>query len=735
MNATSNRGNIGLAGLPMLFPQANQFDPAYYVTEAMNSMDPVPPAWVNGDLLLPPTFAWGSRIANPPPNVPFPAYFNINETQDLAVSLTKVVGRHTFKTGYYNTYSYKANQAATGTTFSSFGAISFAQDTVGTNPCDTSFGFANALTGCFNSFAQASKYVVANLVYHNREAYIQDNWKVNQRLTLDYGVRFVHQTPQYDRLGQGSNFLPDRWSASDAPALYEPVCVVAVPAGSACPAASLQARNPRTGAVLGPGSSIAIATLVPGTGNQTNGLFRGGQGIADTTYTFPALGVAPRFGMAYDLSGRQTLVLRGGAGLFYDRPLGQSAVALPGNPPMAESITLRYTNLQSLGTGGLSTRGAPALSAIEYEPGLPSSWQWNGGFQMTLPWSAAVDFEYVGQHSYNTARTVDVNAVDIGAAFLSANQDPTKATSATPGAGAYQTDLLRAYRGYGAITTYMFDGWRTYHSLQFSVTRRFANGLAFAFHDTIGLVDKQQAPARLQHDGNGGLSFRADQAEADELLGNNAPVRHLVRANFVWDLPDLKGTGGAARPLGLLINDWQLSGVWAAQTGAAYTVSYAYQSGGGNVNLTGSPDYPARIRIIGDQGGGCSSDPYRQFNAAAFAGPLSNSVGLESGTDYLRGCFQSALDLAIARNIRLGGNRNLQLRVDIFNAFNEARVTNRNTSVSLASPTDPVTALNLPYDSTGTVLPNRVRPNQAGFGAVTAYQAPRTVQAQIRFQF
>jgi hypothetical protein len=164
-------------------------------------------------------------------------------------------------------------------------------------------------------------------------------------------------------------------------------------------------------------------------------------------------------------------------------------------------------------------------------------------------------------------------------------------------------------------------------------------------------------------------------------------------------------------------------------------VSYAYQSGGGNVNLTGSPDYPARIRIVGDQGSGCASDPYRQFNAAAFAGPLSNSVGLESGTDYLRGCFQSALDLAIARNIRLGGNRNLQLRLDIFNAFNEARVTNRNTSVSLSTPTDPVTALNLPYDSTGAILPNRVRPNQAGFGAVTAYQAPRTVQAQIRFQF
>jgi hypothetical protein len=189
------------------------------------------------------------------------------------------------------------------------------------------------------------------------------------------------------------------------------------------------------------------------------------------------------------------------------------------------------------------------------------------------------------------------------------------------------------------------------------------------------------------------------------------------------------------KAVALVVNDWQLSGVWSAQTGAAYTASFAYQSGGGNINLTGSPDYAARIRVIGDPGQGCSSDPYRQFNTAAFAGPLNNSVGLESGTSYLHGCFQSAFDLSVARNIRLGGSRNLQLRVDMFNALNEARVTNRNASLSLQSTTDPITPLNLPFDSSGVLLPNRVRPNQAGFGAVSAYQTPRTVQAQIRFQF
>jgi len=153
------------------------------------------------------------------------------------------------------------------------------------------------------------------------------------------------------------------------------------------------------------------------------------------------------------------------------------------------------------------------------------------------------------------------------------------------------------------------------------------------------------------------------------------------------------------------------------------------------VNLTGSPDFPPRIRIVGDPGKGCSRDVYRQFNTAAFQGPLVGSVGLDSGTGYLFGCFRSVFDLAVARNIRLGGNRNLQLRVDMFNAFNQARITGRNTTLQLSSPADPITPLNLPFDANGNLLPNRVRPNQAGFGAVNAYQAPRTIQAYIRFGF
>ena len=119
----------------------------------------------------------------------------------------------------------------------------------------------------------------------------------------------------------------------------------------------------------------------------------------------------------------------------------------------------------------------------------------------------------------------------------------------------------------------------------------------------------------------------------------------------------------------------------------------------------------------------------------AIQGPLINSVGFESGTGYLRGCFTSTLDLAIARNIRLPKGRNIQLRADMFNAPNAAGITGRNTTISLNDPNDPVTQRNLPFNPDGTLVPTRILPRGAGTAVANSFQAPRTVQAQVRFSF
>ena len=153
------------------------------------------------------------------------------------------------------------------------------------------------------------------------------------------------------------------------------------------------------------------------------------------------------------------------------------------------------------------------------------------------------------------------------------------------------------------------------------------------------------------------------------------------------------------------------------------------------MNLTGSPNYAARIRVTGDPGSGCSSDPYKQFNAAAFQGPTYNSIGNESGTNLLKGCWDHTMDLSILRNISAGGNRQLQFRLDMFNVFNSVVINARTVGIQYNSPADTVTIRNNQYNADGTLNTARLTTTTAGAGAATAAQSMRTAQAQIRFLF
>ena len=180
------------------------------------------------------------------------------------------------------------------------GYVNFGNDT--NNALDTGFGFANAAIGVFTQYLQQSKLIEGSMIYNNTEFYVQDNWKVNSRLTLDYGLRFTHQQPQYDQFLQMSNFFPDQWSLE--------------PGAAALPGRLQQRRDrllratrampidPRTGQIVtAPGaanSAALIGTVVPNTGNLTNGVKQAGNGIADTSYVWPTLAVGPRFGAAYD---------------------------------------------------------------------------------------------------------------------------------------------------------------------------------------------------------------------------------------------------------------------------------------------------------------------------------------------------------------------------------------------------------------------------------------------------
>jgi hypothetical protein len=273
----------------------------------------------------------------------------------------------------------------------------------------------------------------------------------------------------------------------------------------------------------------------------------------------------------------------------------------------------------------------------------------------------------------------------------------------------------------------------TYHSIQTSINRRFRSGFSFGANYTgqLSFTGNTGLQKRLEHLPDGSIRVRADQAQYEKLNENLGGRTHYLKGYGIWALPRVPQ--GLGQVVGLILNDWQLAGVLTAGSGVPYDLGFSYQ-GIGNVNMTGSPDYGARIIYTGDPGSGCSSNQYRQFNTAAVMGPNFGSVGLESGRNMLRGCAEKFVDLAISRDIRMGGNRTFEIRLDVFNVFDTVVYTGRSTTINYNNPTAQ-TQLNPQYNDDGSLVQTRLTPRTAGFGAATNAAALRSMQLQFRFSF
>jgi len=127
--------------------------------------------------------------------------------------------------------------------------------------------------------------------------------------------------------------------------------------------------------------------------------------------------------------------------------------------------------------------------------------------------------------------------------------------------------------------------------VQTAFNRRFSHGWQAGLNWTLGLrfTGNTLSPQHLKHSADGTITTESFQAADDALLSNVGLRRHIIKANFVWDLPDVKGTSAAAKVLGVAANGWQLSGILTAGSGLPYDATYSYATNGTNVNLTGSP--------------------------------------------------------------------------------------------------------------------------------------------------
>ncbi len=461
-----------------------------------------------------------------------------------------------------------------------------------------------------------------------------------------------------------------------------------------------------------------IGRLTPDS-DRFNGAFQAGQGINPELQDGSAFLISPRVGFVYDLTGEAVTILRGGWGIFYDRPQGNMVFDMIANAPGVLNSRVEWGTLQSLTSGTGDPNPTLAMNPTVYDFQPPKVTQWNLGMQRKLFRNFMFDLAYVGSKSEDLLRQVQINALPFGATFAPQNQDPTRAPSTVPGATALPTDLLRPYPGYGNIRMWNYTGYSNYHSLQTGINRRYDNGFMFSFFyvwsKALGINNDDFAA---------GVPNQTD-AEIRRLdysyLSNDRP--HNFVTNFVYQTPEL--TSGLA---GIFTNNWQLSGVYRWTTGRPVGVGFNIP-GIGAANLTGTDGNPnARIVVTCDPGNGWSSDPYVQFNTGCFAPPQPGSDGAESARFFMNLPPINNLDMSVSKVFALPKNMRFEFRVDIFNALNHTQFTTVNTTANFASLTNP-TITNLPYDAAG----NLVRPT--GFGAITGVAPPRTLQLVTRFTF
>jgi hypothetical protein len=666
----------GLTGLRSLYPSAIQMD------------------------LIPNLAFGGGRIGNSPfYNTGQAPFHNFNTTWDVVGNLTKIIGPHAFKAGVYFQKSNKDQSLFTNMN----GAYDFQNNA--SNPLDTGHPFANAAVGVYYTYQQANASPFPDYTYKNTEWYLQDNWKVTNRLTLDYGARFYFMTPQYDSTGASSNFLPDKFSTTAAVRLFKPAIVNGT-------RVAYDAVTGRTE------SGLYIGRVVPGSGDRFQGTYQAGNGISKTLTDGNKFKVSPRLGLAYDITGKQNLVARGGFGIFYDRPQGNMVFELPTNPPGLQVTTLNNGTAADIGSGQ-AIYAPVSLRPNVYNWKVPTVYQWNAGLQVKLPAAFVLDVAYVGSKSEDLLQLRQINALPYGTTYLASSQDPTRGTctgcltpSTAPGANALPTDFLRPYQGYGAIQMWEFSSYADYKALQTTVSRRFDKGLMFSLNYT-----RSSAKGIAGGDWDGA---RIDGKDREANYGPLAQDRPNVWvASFVYQTPDV-----AKGPLGFVVNGWQLSGNYRWMTGAPYAAGFSIGGGIGAATLTGS-DQNARIVLVGDPGKGYnSSDPYKQFNTAAFKAPGVGSNGLESPRVYMVNPPINNVDLSLSKSFPFGGKRRFEIRLDAFNALNHTQFSGVNSTANFSGLSDLNTIQNLPSAT-----------NLTGFGSVSGVRNPRQLQLMTRFTF
>ncbi len=493
-------------------------------------------------------------------------------------------------------------------------------------------------------------------------AFIQDDWKVTDRLTLNLGLRYdLYGLPVEDQGRLVNLILPDiRIGTAAAPA------------------------PPPNGLVQAAGGPLAVVpevdkTLVPVDKNN----------------------IAPRIGFAYDVWGDQTVVLRGGYGMYFDKistryantqlfnfpymaigvgvvnnalggAFGTRTAASPFIPLPLPSAFPTAATVPSPLSAGIPFVGLPIAGVwVDPEMQTPIVHQYNFGAQFKLPKNFVAEFGFVGNRGEHLLQVITLNQPRY-AGGTATYPLPTTAFAAnknlTGGNQQVQTTSLSRYS-----------------SLQMQLTKRFSDGLQFLAAYTVG-----RSMDYYSGGGGGGVNELTNVA-GDQFNWqlNHGPSdfnrKHRFVFSAVYDLPKFAGNDSGAK---WLVNDWQIAGIAVIQSGLPFSIVDSngttiiqranFASGFGSSDFLTSGDVSTRLNNYFATNAFATS----RFGTATF--DPNNPFG-NTPRNFLFGPGQKNVDISLIKFIPFTERVKGEFRAEFFNVLNVVNYANPGNTIGLAN--------------------------------------------------
>jgi hypothetical protein len=591
--------------------------------------------------------------------------------------LTWVRGAHTLKAGVY--YEWTRRDVNQGVTFN--GNINFGRNV--NNPLDTGYAYGNAALGVFNTYSEPSSRPRLFGRSQTLEFFAQDNWKVNSRLTLDFGMRFYWIPPIYGADDQLAGFVPARYDRANQVQLIGPGRSGNTRVGI----------HPVTGQVY---PATLIGAIAPGTGDPANGMV-----VPSMERDYPrslvenrGVHLAPRFGFAFDPTGGGKTAIRGGIGMFYNRLNANAFLPMTAQPPLVNTPVINFGQLSTL----LSSSGLLFPSNVlgmDRQGKVPTVTNYSLTVQRNIGYGTVVEVGYVGSLGRHLYWQRDSNPIPAGANFDPANGDPT-----TPGRP-LPPSFLRPFPGFNNAAIDEPASSSNYHSLQVTANRRFARGLQMGLAWTWSKS----------------MDYNSGDLEAVSPL---VPVRiwnyslssfdrtHVVKLNWLYDVPQTPWQRGV---LNQVLNGWQVSGIASFVSGSPLGVGLTTVVA---TDVTGTPSQGARTNVVANPVIPKSERTFnRFFNTGAFEMPAIGTFGNAART-VMRGPGINNFDIALFKNFPVWESVRLQFRGELYNAFNHTQFSG--------------------VDTTARFDAQRRQVNQQ-FGQLTSAFNPRQIQLALRLYF